>query len=182
MSIHSPDTTLAGFGQRFFKLPPYPAVRIWASKEVFPDGLYVVAIDNIVNREKRDCIHFSQKIDWPLKFVLDDGPGGTGNWSTAPILDFNINHVEPEPSEPHKQPLELEGFIYIGPSKDTSKSFFTLYITSSATKLTTKFGKYAGIKEIPIPFENGGENYFSDMTDAEGNWLWLYRLYGPHNL
>ena len=174
MSLHTTALPSTGFGERSFALPRIPVIRIWALKEAYPDGLYINSVDDNPDNPKTPCFSRGRDITVPLKFVLDDGPQGTGNWSTAPIGDFDLIRVE-------KGEPERVAFIHIGPTKEQKDSLFTIYVTTSGTTVTTKFGRYAGSKTIPQPFEQNSENYFTDMSDAEGNWLWLYRLYATHH-
>lgn len=175
MSLHTKTALpLTGFGERSFALPRIPVIRIWALKEAYPDGLYINTVDDNPHHPETPCFTRGRDITIPLKLVLDDGPQGTGNWSTVPIGDFDLNHVE-------KGQPERVGFIYIGPTREQKDSLFTLYVTTSETKVATMFGPYAGSEVIPQPFEKNSDNYFADMSDAEGNWLWLYRLYATHH-
>lgn len=175
MSTNSLNTPTGGYGQQLFTVPRPPCIRIFALKEVYDKPLIIPTVDNVPNSDNEACISFGGDIGhFPITLVTDTGSGGSGFWSTAPIGDFIVNRVKP------KQ-VKREAYIYIGKTGKLEESEFVLYVSSSETEVTTKFGRFVKAQKEPEPFADGGGNYFTDMSDAGGRWLWLYRLYAKQD-
>ena len=154
------------YGQFRFPLPRWPRIRIWASREVYPDGMYVKAADS------------NGHLDTPqMKFPLQMVPDDSTNWTTATEGDF-IFQRGGTASSPAKGWIYLTPGIY-SPKDPVPDPKYTIYVYDDGKELETKFGLYQGIEQEPKPFPDDGENYFWEMSDIYGNWLWLYRLYAP---
>ncbi|GGC76289.1 hypothetical protein [Undibacterium terreum] len=171
MSTNSAVSLGGRSGELSFPTPRLPIIRIWGSREVYPEGLFVKAVDDPGGS-------FTFTVDMPkmpIQFVRDD----SGNWTTATIGDFIFNR-----GGTLKDPVK--GWIYIGsnspanqPGSNPDTPLYTISVYSDGKKLETKFGTYQGIREDPKKFPDGGENYIAEMSDGEGLWLWLYRLFTP---
>lgn len=146
---------------------------MWGSREVYPEGLFVKSVE-----DDGRCFTFTEYMpEMPVQFVLDD----SGNWTTATVGDFifNLGGTVKEP---------VRGWIHIGSnsplhqssgSKGADTPLYTISGYSDGKKLDTKFGTYQGMTTDPAIFPDDSENYIAEMSDNEGHWLWLYRLYAP---
>jgi hypothetical protein len=147
-----------------FIIPRKPSIRIWGASDVYKDGLYVSAVD-----DPGGCFAFTSGIKIPLVFQKDE----SGNLTTATTGDFIFDGLANGKS--------VEGWMYIaeGSPGTPSDPKYTLYVYSDGDKgiAGTKFGKYQGPKKQPTTFPDGSNDYFVEMTDGLGDWLWLYRLY-----
>jgi hypothetical protein len=161
MSVPSNIIPVRKYGEFSFPAPRRPCIRIWGSKALYPGGLRVHAVD-----DPGGTFTFTERIPkMGFPFEID----GTGDWTTATIGDFVLNRGGTA-SKP------LEGWIYISPGEDPDPKY-TIYVYDDGRTVGTKFGLYTVAKKVPDVFPNGGENYFCEMSDNQGHWLWLYRLY-----
>ena len=152
------------YGQFSFPLPRTPRIRIWGSREFYPDGLWVKAVD-----DGGRCFSFTTGIPpMPMPFLI-----ASGIWTTASTGDFIFLRGGTASKR-------IEGWIYIS-LDPSSEPKYTIYVYDDGEKVGTKFGSYQGARQEPIPFPDGGENYFWEMSDNQGLWLWGYRLYAPQS-
>jgi hypothetical protein len=147
------------YGEFSFPVPRLPHIRIWGLKSLYPDPLWVSGYTGSLQ------VGAGAPSTFPFKI---DEKRDTGAWTTAVTTDFVF--LRKGPSD--------QGWIHLslGP-KESPK--YTIYVYEKDGRVGTVFGKYTGQKTSPEPFPDGGENYFWEMSDSEGLWLWLYRLYGP---
>lgn len=148
-----------------FVIPRKPLIRIWGASEVYKNGLYILAVD-----DSGGCFSFTDGASHrPIVFKKDE----SGNLTSAVVGDIIVEGLTA--TKP------VEGWIYIceGDPAEPPTPKYTIYVYADGNKAGTKFGTYRGPHKEPALFKEGGENYFVEMTDAEGHWLWLYRLYAP---
>jgi len=161
MSGGSTNIPIRKYGEFSFPVPRQPRIRIWGSPEFYPDGLWVHAVD-----DPGDCFQFTEGMPkMPFQFRMD-----RGKWTTATIADFIFLRRGTDSGR-------LEGWIYISLEK-LGQPKYTIYVYDDGKRVGTKFGSYQGARQEPVPFPDDGENYFWEMSDYLGLWLWLYRLYG----
>jgi hypothetical protein len=152
------------YGQFSFPVPRLPHLRIWALKEHYPDALWVHGYD-----DPGEC--FEVGPGTPSKFAFTSDKLDSATWTTADTTDF-VFRRRGTPQNP------VEGWIYLSPGAD-APPVYTVYVHDDGERTGTIFGAYTGATEKPTPFPDGGENYFWEMSDYLGLWLWLYRLYAP---
>lgn len=160
--------TMVEYVDYSFITPRLPIIRIWGSSEIYKAGLFISGVD-----DGGGCFTFTKDIKIPLQFTKDK----SGNLTTATIGDFIFSGLG-TPEKP------TYGYIYISigniDDPDT-KRVYTIYVYYNGSKAGTKFGIYQGDEKEPELFKNIDENNMTEMTDAEGHWLWLYRLMGPQS-
>jgi hypothetical protein len=152
------------YGQFSFPVPRLPHIRVWALKEHYPDAPWVHGYDDPGN-----CFRVSPGTNSAFAFTTDEKDSDT--WTTADTTDFVF--LRRGTAE-----RPVEGWIYLSLGESDPPKY-TLYVHDDGSTTGTVFGDYTGAKEKPNPFPDGGENYFWEMSDYQGLWLWLYRLYAP---
>lgn len=161
MSDGSTNMPVRKYGEFSFPVPRKPRIRIWGSSEFYPEGLWINATD-----DPGGSFQFTDGMpQTPFPFQKDD----SGNWTTATIADW----IFLRGGTPSRR---VEGWIYISLGEHLPPEY-TVYVYDDGDRVGTKFGLYQGAKQEPIPFPNESENYFWEMSDYQGLWLWLYRLY-----
>ncbi|GAA1286786.1 hypothetical protein [Saccharothrix xinjiangensis] len=152
------------FGQRTFPVPRLPVIRVWALTEHYPQPPQVSSYPS-----SGQCFKVAPNTPSAFDFgIHEENPGA---WTTLTRTDFVVlrNGTQENP---------VEGWIHISPrSGEASK--YSVYVHDDGKNVETVFGKYKGDKVKPEAFPDGGDNYFCEMADYEGRWLWLYRLYAP---
>jgi hypothetical protein len=152
------------YGQFSFPVPRLPHIRFWALKEYYPNAPWVSGYD-----DPGGCFAVGPGIPSTFEFTADKTDPGA--WTTADTTDFVFlrrgTKVAP-----------VKGWIYLSLGSDQSPKY-TAHVYDDGDEVGTVFGAYTGPMKKPTPFPDGGEDYFWEMSDNQGLWLWLYRLYAP---
>jgi hypothetical protein len=152
------------YGEFSFPVPRTPHIRFWALKEHYPTAPWVSGYD-----DPGGCFAVGPNIPSTFEFTSDKTDSST--WTTADTTDFVFRR-----GGTAKDPVQ--GWIYLSLGKGEPPKY-TAYVYDNGSEAGTVFGTFTKPMEKPVAFPDGGENYFWEMSDSYGYWLWLYRLYGP---
>lgn len=151
----------ARYGDIKFPVPGLPIIRLWAMKAHYPNAPYLQSYSG--------NFQVPQGFKAPFKFTSAEHDSAL--WTIADTTDivFMRNETSGTPSE---------GWIYLSLGESMPRKY-AIYVYDDGKNVGTIFGTYTDEGKKPIPFPEGSDNYFYDMSDSYGNWLWGYNLYGP---
>ncbi|SDO49548.1 hypothetical protein [Lentzea jiangxiensis] len=164
LNVDDKSTSVRTTAQFRFLVPRMPFIRLWALKTHYVEAPYITDYGGTGG-----CLRVKEYAESSFSFETDRY--NSGAWATSEVTDFEflLQGTKDAP---------VEAWINVSLGKGEPPKY-TVYAYDDGTSAGTVFGPYIGPGMKPKAFPDGGDNYFAEMTDLEGNWLWLYRLYAP---
>ncbi|MCG8927622.1 hypothetical protein [Lentzea sp. CC55] len=164
LNVDDKSTSVRTTAQFNFLVPRAPLIRLWALKTHYVEAPYITDYGSTGG-----CLAVKPNEEGSFPFETDRY--NSDAWTTAEVTDFEFRLLGTKDA-----PVKAWINVSLGEGKPPK---YTVYAYDDGNFAGTVFGPYIAPGMKPKAFPDGGDNYFAEMTDLEGHWLWLYRLYAP---